>query len=303
MEAGPVLIYGDFRIAGQKELLGYFFSLVFPYFEEEPAFGGEEEGGLEDEFGEELHAVVSAVEGEHRLKAYFALEVLEFLSAEVGGVRDNHIQRGTGGEWGEEVALAPVEVGWGAQVVGIFLCEAEGPGANVRGPYVCFRAFQGEGEGDAAAACADVRDAVFLAFGQFFQGEVNEQFCFEARDEGPGVHEEGARIKLFGADEVLRRLPFAAALNQRAIGAQLLRLQWALILQIKCNTAALKHMSQQKLRAQPWGVNSKFLEFLGSPAEDGGDVPQRGGVCRGTHGAEGLKEAGEALCLRASAWK
>lgn len=139
---------------------------------------------------------------------------------------------------------------------------------NVQGAYAGGGALNGEGDGDAPAAGAEIkceRRRSAGLFGGLFQelpAEFGEEFGFGPGNEDVAVDGEIEAAKAGGAEDVLQGFALAASAHEFAEGGLLVVGEDALEVQIKLHARDLEQVGEEKLGVQARGLDAFFGEKI-----------------------------------------
>jgi hypothetical protein len=206
------------------------------------------------------------------------LEGGEVARRDVRRIRGDEIEARRARSGGEEVPLAPRDV-VGAEAEGVVARDGERVGADVTADERRRGALAAEGDGDAAAAGAEVeRPQRHGAIAGAGEGDVDESLRVGARDEDAAVDVEGAPVELALAEDVGDRLARAAAAHHLAHPGQLVGREGSLRVDDELDARRAERARQEHLRVEARALDAARAEVVHRPAEERLDGPEGRGL-------------------------
>lgn len=198
LKAGQVFSTFNSGEICQPQHFKHFFSLAAAMFEQQEAPWAQEAPGLADDGPKVGKAVVFRKQGAGRLILAHAVHDFIIL-ADIGRIGNDKVKALRGQRKREHIAgyqLNPCSI-----KLAIGLCHCKRGQAFIEQQPAPLRPFQGQRNADAARAAAKIGKSKFLAR-QKLQSQINQQFCFGARNENIFVHHKIASVKFTPAENM-----------------------------------------------------------------------------------------------------
>src|SRR4029077_16008791 len=142
----------------------------------------------------------------------------------------------------------------------VLIRERERIVRNIDSNYLCLGKFDRKAKRYNAAAGSDIQNFGFWISDFGFE-EFNELLCLRPRHHRAFIAKKNVPAKFDGAEEMLKWLPFAAPLPQRAQRREFRVSQHAFKFQIEIDALSAKHVRKQVLGVQTRALDAVLLEI------------------------------------------
>lgn len=253
--------------AGIEQQLPDSGALVEAVFEQQPAAGVQMRRGLRGDVAQGVEPVAAAGQGVGRFEAQVAVLQMRVTVGDVGRVAGDQVEL-FAFERCEPISETEGDIAQ-SEALRVGLRDQQGIDAGVGGEHMSVRAFAGQGQGNRAAAGAQVGDAGAAVGCEVFKCDFYQQFGFRARDQGGRGNSEIQRPEAGAAEDVGDRFAGAAALDQCRVTLHIGRFEHIAGMYEQPGAAHVQRVFEQQLGFAP-GV--AFRQARGSPAQQRGDV-------------------------------